>query len=52
MNQDIIEEDPAQTRLQENMPLPEITSPKLTVDDLPHRLSDCAVCPAGASRTG
>jgi trehalose 6-phosphate phosphatase len=43
MNQDVIDEDLAQTRAQENMPLSENTSPKLTVDDLAQRIGDCAV---------
>jgi trehalose 6-phosphate phosphatase len=43
MNQDVIDEDLAQTRAQENMPLSENTSPKLTVEDLAHRIGDCAV---------
>jgi trehalose 6-phosphate phosphatase len=43
MNQDVIDEDRAQKRAQENMPLSEISSPKLTVDDLAQRIGDCAV---------
>jgi trehalose 6-phosphate phosphatase len=43
MNQDVMDEDLAQTRTQENMPLSENTSPKLTVDDLAQRIGDCAV---------
>jgi trehalose 6-phosphate phosphatase len=41
MNQDVIDVDRAQMRVQENMP--EMTSPKLTVDDLAKRIGDCAV---------
>jgi trehalose 6-phosphate phosphatase len=41
MNQDVMDEDRVQTHVQENMP--EMMSPKLTVDDLPQRLGDCAV---------
>ncbi len=41
MNQDVLDQDRAQTRVQENMP--EMTSPKLTVDDLAQRIGDCAV---------
>jgi trehalose 6-phosphate phosphatase len=41
MNQDVIDVDRVQMRVQENMP--EMTSPKLTVDDLAKRIGDCAV---------
>src|SRR3984885_4983543 len=43
MNQDVMDEDLAQTRLQENMPLSGMTSPKLTVEDLAQRIGECAV---------
>ena len=41
MNQDVLDQDRAQTLVRENMP--EMTSPKLTVDDLARRIGDCAV---------
>jgi trehalose 6-phosphate phosphatase len=41
MNQDVLDQDMAQTRVRENMP--EMTSPRLTVDDLAQRIGDCAV---------
>jgi trehalose 6-phosphate phosphatase len=43
MNQDVIDQDRAHTRVQENRPLQEMTPPKLTVDDLARRIGDCAV---------
>jgi len=43
MNQDVMDQDRVQTRVQENIPLAEMISPKLTVDDLPQRIGDCAV---------
>jgi trehalose 6-phosphate phosphatase len=43
MNQDLLDQDRVQTRVQENRPVPEMTSPKLTVDDLARRIGDCAV---------
>ena len=43
MNQDVMDEGMAHTRAQENRPLPGMTSPKLTVDDLPQRIGECAV---------
>jgi trehalose 6-phosphate phosphatase len=44
MNQNVLDQDRAQTRVQENRPLQEMTSPKkLTVDDLAQRIGDCAV---------
>ena len=41
MNQDVLDQDRAQTLVRENMP--EMKSPKLTVDDLARRIGDCAV---------
>jgi trehalose 6-phosphate phosphatase len=41
MNQDVLDQDRAQTRARDNMP--EMTSPKLTVDDLAQRIGECAV---------
>ncbi len=41
MNQEVLDQDQAQTRMRENMP--EMTSPKLTVEDLAQRIGDCAV---------
>jgi trehalose 6-phosphate phosphatase len=41
MNQDVLDQDRAQTLVRENMP--EMTSPKLTVDDLAQRIGECAV---------
>ena len=41
MNQDVMDQDWAQRRVRENMP--EMMSPKLTVDDLARRIRDCAV---------
>jgi trehalose 6-phosphate phosphatase len=41
MNQDVMDQDQAQTRVRETMP--EMTSPKLSVDDLARRIGDCAV---------
>src|ERR1700722_8731124 len=41
MNQDVLDQDRAQTRSRDNMT--EMTSPKLTVDDLAQRIGDCAV---------
>jgi len=43
MNQDVMDQGRVQTRVQENIPLSEMTSPKLTVDDLLQRIGDCAV---------
>jgi trehalose 6-phosphate phosphatase len=43
MNQDVMDQDRMQMRVQENIPLAEMISPKLTVDDLPQRIGDCAV---------
>ena len=43
MNQDVMDEDLAQTRPQENMPLSGMTSPMLTVEDLAQRIGECAV---------
>src|SRR6202167_403225 len=47
MNQDVADQDLAETlvqdNVQENTPLPEKTSPKLVAGDLAQRLSECAV---------
>ena len=41
MNQDVMDQDRAQTRVRENMP--EMKSPPLTVENLARRIGDCAV---------
>jgi trehalose 6-phosphate phosphatase len=41
MNQDVLDQDRAQMRSRDNMP--EMTPPKLTVDDLAQRIGECAV---------
>jgi trehalose 6-phosphate phosphatase len=43
MNQDVLDQERVQTHVQENRPLSEMTSAKLTVDDLAQRIGDCAV---------